>query len=332
LRYILSQFYSSKRVLVTGGAGFVGSNLIERLLDLGAVVTATLYKKPVVIQDKRIAYLKCDLRNPEDCRLAVKDIDYVFMCAANTSGAKVMATTPLVHLTPNILMNVNMLEASYEARVEKFLFMSSNTVYPLNDYAVKEDDVTNEFYKSYYIVAWMKRFTEIVCDMYSTKIQKPMKTVVVRPGNLYGPRDKFDWEKSKVIPALIRRAVERQSPFVVWGDGMDLKDFLYIDDYIDGMLSAMEKLEEFQPVNIASGKPVRIREVLSTILQASNYEDAIVEYDTTKPTMIPKRLIDISLAKDKLGWEPKISLRDGIKRTVNYYKETFKNKFPEEMI
>jgi len=325
-------FYYKKNVLVTGGAGFVGSNLIERLLELGADVTATLHNKAAVIQDNRITYLTCDLRNPEDCKQAVKNIDYVFMCAANTSGAKVMATTPLVHLTPNLLMNINMLEASYEAGVDKFLFMSSNTVYPLTDFAVKEGDVTNEFYKSYHIVAWMKRFTEIVCDMYATKIQKPMKTVVVRPGNLYGPRDKFDWEKSKVIPALIRRAVERHSPFVVWGDGMDLKDFLYIDDYIDGMLSAMEKLEEFQPVNIASGKPVTIREVLSTILQVSHYEDAIVEYDTTKPTMIPKRLIDISLAKEKLGWEPKISLQAGIQRTVNWYKESFRDKIPEEMI
>jgi len=326
----LSQFFQRKKVLVTGGAGFVGSNLIERLLELGADITATLHNKSAVILDNRIYYLPSDLCNPEDCKQAVKNIDYVFMCAANTSGAKVMATTPLVHLTPNLLMNMNMLEASYEAGVDKFLFVSSNTVYPLTDFAVKEDDVTNEFYKSYHIVAWMKRFTEIVCDMYSTKIQRPMKTVVVRPGNLYGPRDKFDWEKSKVIPALIRRAVERHSPFAVWGDGMDLKDFLYIGDYIDGMLLTMEKLDDFQPINIASGQPVTIRQVLSTILDAAGYSDANVQYDTTKPTMIPRRLIDISLAEEKLGWVPKISLPDGIKRTVNWYKKNFEHKTPEE--
>jgi GDP-L-fucose synthase len=158
-------------------------------------------------------------------------------------------------------MNVNMLEAAYEAGVEKFLFMSSNTVYPLTDFPVKEDDVTNEFYKSYHIVAWMKRFTEIICDMYASKINKPMKTIVVRPGNLYGPHDKFDWEKSKVIPALIRRAVEKHDPFEVWGDGMDLKDFLYIDDYIDGMLLAMEKLDDFQPINIANSYCQTIRNI-----------------------------------------------------------------------
>ena len=159
-------FYRSKNILITGGAGFVGINLIKGLLNLGANITATIYKKPPVINNKEITYISCDLKNPQDCRKVCDNMEYVFMCAANTSGAKVIATTPLVHLTPNILMNMNMLEAAYEAEVEKFLFMSSNTVYPLTDFPVKEDDITNEFYKSYHIVAWMKRFTEIICDMY----------------------------------------------------------------------------------------------------------------------------------------------------------------------
>ena len=158
-----------------------------------------------------------------------------------------------------------------------------------------------------------------------------MKTVVVRPGNLYGPYDKFDWEKSKVIPALIRRAVERQDPFVVWGDGMDLKDFLYIDDYIDGMLLAMEKLDEFQPINIASGQPLTIRDLLDEILKAASYHDADVVYDASKPTMIPKRLIDISLAKKIFGWQPKVSIQDGIKKTVSWYEKTYRYKMPEDL-
>ena len=147
-----------------------------------------------------------------------------------------------------------------------------------------------------------------------------MKTVVVRPGNLYGPHDKFDWEKSKVIAALIRRAVEKHDPFVVWGDGMDLKDFLYIDDYIDGMLLAMEKMEGIQPINIASGIPITIRDVLGEILKSADYENVDVQYDASKPTMIPKRLIDVTLAKKMLGWSPRISLHEGIKRTIEWYK------------
>ena len=328
----MTNYFKSKNVLVAGGAGFVGTNLIKRLLLLGADVTATLYEKPPSIESNDIKYVQCDLRIPEDCKKVCENIDYIFMCAANTSGAKVMATTPLVHLTPNILMNVNMLEAAYEANVEKFLFMSSNTVYPLTDYSVKEDDVTNEFYQSYHIVAWMKRFTEIICDMYASRIKKPMKTIVVRPGNLYGPHDKFDKEKSKVIPALIRRAVEKQNPFVVWGDGMDLKDFLYIDDYIDGMLLAMEKMDEFQPINIANGEAVTIRDVLKEILNSADYKDAPIEYDSSKPTMIPKRMIDISLANKILVWKPKVSLKEGIKKTVDWYRETYSDKTPEDAV
>ena len=316
--------------MVTGGAGFVGVNLIKRLLDEGADIRATLHINKPVLNDNRIEYFYGDLRIEENCQKAVAGVDYVFMCAANTSGAKVISTTPLVHLTPNMLMNIQMLQAAYTFGVKKFLFISSNTVYPLTDFAVKESDVTNEFYESYHIVAWMKRFTEIVCEMYSNRIKEPMKTIVVRPGNLYGPYDKFDWEKSKVIPAIMRRAIERHDPFEVWGDGMDLKDFLYIDDCIDGLILAMEKLEEFEPINIASGIPVTIRDVLTQILKSADYDDADVQYDSSKPTMIPKRMIDISLAKEKLGFEPKVSLQDGIHKTVQWYKEYYKNSSPED--
>ena len=321
--------FSKAKILVTGGAGFVGVNLIKRLLDEGADIRATLHNNKAVLNDNRIEYFSGDLRLEKDCQKAVSGIDYVFMCAANTSGAKIMATTPLVHLTPNILMNMQMLQAAYAAGVKKFLFISTNTVYPLTDFPVKESDVTNEFYESYHVVAWMKIFTEIVCDMYSNRIKESMKTVVVRPGNLYGPFDKFDWEKSKVIPAIIRRAIEKHNPFEVWGDGMDLKDFLYIDDLVDGLILAMEKLEEFEPINIASGVPVTIRDVLSEILKSADYEDADVQYDSSKPTMIPKRMIDISLAKEKLGFKPKVSLEDGIQRTVDWYRDFYKNSIPE---
>jgi len=328
----LADYYKSKNILVTGSSGFVGANLITRLLSLGANITATLHEQPEVIKNKEINYITCDLRNPKDCKKVCEKIDYIFMCAANTSGAGVIATTPMVHLSPNVIMNVNILEAAYASGVKKFLFISSNTVYPLTDYPVKEKDVTNEFYESYYIVAWMKRFTEIICEIYSNRIKNPMRTIVVRPGNLYGPYDKFDWKKSKVIPALIRRAVEKHNPFLVWGDGMDLKDFLYIDDYIDAMLIAMEKLDEYLPLNIASGNPITIREVLKEILVASNYTDPLIQYDTTKPTMIPKRMIDISQAKTLLNWTPKVSIKKGIKKTVDWYKETYNNKTPEDFI
>lgn len=325
------EYLRNKNILVTGGSGFVGTNLLGRLLKSEANIFATINNFKPALEDKRITYLKGDLELKQNCINAVKDIDYVFMCAANTSGAKIMAKTPLVHLTPNVLMNMQMLEASYEAKVKKFLFISTNTVYPLTDFPVKEDDVTNEFYESYHIVAWMKRFTEIVCDMYSTKIENPMQTVIVRPGNLYGPHDKFDWEKSKVLPALMRRAIERQDPFEVWGDGNDLKDFLYIDDFIDALVKALW-IETSNPINIASGIPITIKEALNEILIASNFEDANVRFDASKPSMIPKRLINIDKAQQLLEFKPKVSFREGIEKTIDWYKSYYADISPEEKI
>lgn len=312
--------FQGKNVLVTGGAGFVGSNLVQRLVDLGANVRATVFKKGPVIIDDRIEYVECDLLKPEHCQKVSLDMEYVFLCAAVTSGAHVMETKPLVHLTPNLIMNTRMLEAAYAARVKKVLFISTNTVYPVTDYPVKENDVTNEFFEKYFIVAWMKRFSEIICEMYSTKISKPLKTVVVRPANIYGPFDDFEWETSHVLPALIRRIVERHDPIEVWGDGRDIKDFIYVDDLVKGLLQAMEKIEGFDVVNLASGNQYRLNDILDIIIKIDGYRDARIVYDTSKPTMIPKRLIDPSKAEKLIGFEAKTPIKKGLKKTVEWYR------------
>ena len=233
-----------------------------------------------------------------------------------------MEKTPLVHLTPNLIMNARMLEAAYAAGVNKTLFISSNTVYPVSDDPVKEADVTNEFFHKYFIVAWMKRFTEIMCEMYARKIKTPMQTVVVRPANAYGPGDKFDWETSHVLPALIRRVVERHDPIRVWGDGTDIKDFIYVDDLVEGMLLAMERLEDFEPVNLASGRGCCLRDVLELVIRLDDYAGARIEYDASKPTMIPKRLIDPSKARRILGFEATTSLEAGLRKTIAWYRST----------
>ena len=263
----------------------------------------------------------------EDCQKVAKDMDYVFMCAANTSGAAVMEKTPLVHVTPNVLMNTLILEAAYEAKIQKFLWFSSNSVYPVTDYPVKEEEMMKgDLFEKYFCVGWMKRFTEILCEMYATKIKNPMKIVVVRPANIYGPYDDFEWETSHVIPALIRKVVERHKLIEVWGDGNDIKDFIYIGDLIEGVLLAMEKIETFNPVNIATGKSCTVKEVLNAILAADSYQDAKIVFNSSKPTMIPKRLIDTSKAKNILGFEAKTPLVDGIKRTVEWYRKERREK------
>jgi GDP-L-fucose synthase len=242
-----SEFFKDKNVLVAGGAGFMGSHLILQLLETGAKVRAVDIKSAPQVKDSRVEYVQLDLTKKEDCQKAVKGMDYVFMAAANTAGAAVMEYTPLAQVTPNVVMNGFMLEASHEAGVKKFLFISSNTVYPDLDVPMKEEDMKygDVFYK-YYFVAWMKQFSEVMCQMYA-KGKSPMKTIIVRPANSYGPYSGFDWETSHVIPALIRKVVERQDPVPVWGDGSDIKDFIYVEDLVRGMLLAMEKLESPDP-------------------------------------------------------------------------------------
>lgn len=323
-------FYKNKRVLVAGGSGFVGTHLTATLNSLGAHVRSTFYSNHRGPRFKSVEYVFADLLNASDCNRVTKDVDYVIMAAANSSGAAIMERTPLVHLTPNLVMNAQMLEASYKNNVSRFCFISSNTVYPLTDFPVRESDTNFDFYEKYFIVGWMKRFSEIMCEMYSKKIKVPMETVIVRPGNLYGPFDKFSRSESKVVAALIRRAIEGEDPFTVWGDGSDIKDFLYISDFIKGMLLAFEKAKDSEPINIASGKPTTIRELVTEILDASNLS-AEVFYDATKPTMIPKRLINVDKIRKLTGWKAETDLKSGIGNTINWYREYYRQLTPEEV-
>ncbi|MFC1900280.1 NAD-dependent epimerase/dehydratase family protein [Chloroflexota bacterium] len=311
------------KVLVAGGTGFIGVNLIKRLLDEGASVRATIHRKAPVIPDDRIEYVQCELTSMDDCKKVVEGMDYVFLCAASTSGAAVIASTPLVHVTPNIIMNSQMLEAAYFARVKKFIWLSSNAAYPPSaDRPVKEDEMFDgDPYETYFGVAWMKRYTEILCRMYSEKLKDPLATVVIRPSNVYGPYDDYEFETSHVMAALIRRVVERHDPFEVWGTGDDVRDWIYIDDFIDAMILATEKLDSFQPINVGLGESYSIKQALKIMLEVDGYADANVVYDSSKPSMIPIRIIDTSLAEKLLGFKAKTGLREGIIKTIDWYRK-----------
>lgn len=316
-------YFKDKHVLVTGGAGFVGTNLIQALLQSGARVRATVHLREPQLQTDQVEWLRGDLLDPAFCRRACAGMDLVFMCAANTSGAGVMATTPLVHVTPNVIMNTQMLDAAYAAGVGKFLFISSNTVYPETSHAVREDEmVPGAVYEKYFCVAWMKQFGEVLCRMYAEKIPKPMAALVVRPANIYGPHDDFEWATSHVLPALIRKVVERQTPLEVWGDGNDVKDFIYVDDFVRGVMLAMETLNGYDPVNLGSGQEMTVRTALSHLLSIDGYADARVVYNTSKPTMIPRRTIDVSKAQRTLGFTATTPIEEGLRRTMAWYRST----------
>ena len=151
-----------------------------------------------------------------------------------------------------------------------------------------------------------------------------MKTIVIRPGNLYGPHDKFDLEKAKVIPSLIVKIVNKQNPINVWGDGKDLKDFLYIEDFCQSLVELMNHDDDFDILNIASGKSITIQDVLKILIKLENLEKNEILYDLSKPTMIPKRLIDVSKVQKKLKYKPTTSIEEGLKKTLSWYKKMHK--------
>ena len=311
------------KVLVAGASGLVGSNLLKRLLDEGATVRATLHRKEPVIADKRIEYVRCDLTRPEDCGRAVQGMQHVHLCAASTSGAAAITSTPMIHVTPNVMINTLMLEAAYQAGVEKFIWLGSTVAYAASERPMREEQLMEgEPFEKYFYAGWTKRFTEVLCRMYGEKLQKKMTTIVLRPTNIYGPHDDFEFATSHVLPALVRKAVERWNPFEVWGDGSEVRDLIYVDDMVDAMVMAEERLSSYTAINIGLGTGYSVREVLAAILEIDGYRDAKVKFDPSKPTTIPIRLIDTSKAQAVLGFRAKVGLREGLERTIDWYRRS----------
>ena len=311
------------KVLVAGGSGFIGSNLILRLLAEGCRVRATVHRRPTVINDDAIEYVGSDLTVMDNCRRVVEGVDYVFMCAANTSGAAVMNATPLVHVTPNVVMNAQLMDAAYAAKVAKFMFISSSAAYPpTGDRPVREDEMfTGDPDPSYYAVGWMKRYAEILCLLYAQRLTPPMPTVVIRPSNAYGPYDDYEFATSHMMAALIRRVVERHQPLSIWGTGTDVRDLIYIDDLIEGIITVFEQTNGYAAVNIAAGECHSVKQILETILQVEGYCDADVRFDASKPSTIKVRLIDTTKVEKCFGFRAETKLQDGIKKTVDWYRK-----------
>lgn len=314
--------FRGKKVLIAGAAGFIGTNLALRLAREGADLRLTLRDKPLQAAFPRADVMQVDLRRPEDCVRAVEGMDFVFMCAAHTSGAAVIRATPLVHITPNVLINTLLLEASYQAGVRKVCFISSGAAYPPTDArpVTEREMFDGDPVDVYFPAGWMKRYAEILCRTYSEKIARPMPSVVVRPSNVYGPYDKFDFAVSHVTAALLRRVVERQKPLEVWGTGLDIRDVIYVDDFIGGMLAAFATDLPYFEVNICAGNGHTVREILQTLLDVDGYGDADIRFDPSRPSTIPVRLMDNNLAREKLGFEAKVSLADGLRRTIAWYR------------
>jgi GDP-L-fucose synthase len=314
--------FKGERILITGGAGFIGANLAGRLNDAGAIVRATTHTQQPTKPIAGVEYISTDLRALAACQDVVKDMDYVFMCAANTQGAAVMTGTPMAHVTPNVVMNTHMLEASHQAGVKKFAFLSSGAAYPdTGARPVSEPEMLSGAPADvYFPVAWMKRYGEILCQTYSQHIDPPMPCVVIRPSNVYGPGDKFDPKTSHVTASLIRRVAERETPMEIWGTGDDVRDLIYIDDFVDGLLAAFARPKAYLEINICAGTGVSVKQILQTALDVDGFAEAEIRFDPTKPSTAPVRLFDGTLARDLLGFEPKVGLSEGLRRTIEWYR------------
>jgi len=312
-------FYKNKKVLVSGAGGLVGSQVAKMLVEEGAIVRASYRSREVPNWVGDVEKVKADFMNIEDVKKCVEGMEIVFVCSANTSGAGVMAHDPLQHVTPNLIMNSTLMEESYRAGVDRFFFVSSATTYPPADYPIKEDEVFNgDPYKTYYGVGWMKRYTEILAQFYHRNDM--MKIAIVRPANIYGVQGDFSDESGHVLPALIRRALEKQSPYMVWGNPDVVRDFTHSVDMARACLDVVEHYAVCDPINIASGNLVTIGESVDLILKCAGH-NVTPEYDESKPVTIQYRALDTTKAKEVIGYEPTISFEDGIQETVNWIRE-----------
>lgn len=318
----------NSRILITGGSGLVGQNLTERLLREGYTdLRVNLHIRGVrKVQDERVNYTYHDLQTYDGCKIATVDVDVVVHAAASTSNAVDTVVDPLAHVTPNVAMNNFLIDAAWRNNVQHYIFISSNTVYPPkgDEPVVETDFLFDDPYPVYFPVGWMKRYAEVQCELYGKYLPRKMKSTVIRPANLFGPHDKYDFNKCHVTPATIRKVADRMNPIPVWGDGSELRDLLYIEDFVEALQIVIEKeTEMFEVYNVGSNKVYSVLEVLEKMKEIAQH-DAPTEFISGKPSMIPTRKIDSNKIKNKLGWEAKTSLEDGLLSAYQWYLENKK--------
>ena len=315
------QFYKNKKILITGGDGFIGSHLSDFLIKSGALVTiAGKRSKPEKIESKNnYNYIKTNLMQLRECKKAVKDFDIVFQLAGIAGNITFSSINHGTLFTKNSLINLNMLEAAKNSSVEYYQYLSSVGVYPDKKGFLKEEEgFQNNPSSSHFGYGWAKRVGELQCKMFSDEFG--MKISIIRPDNTYGPRDNFNPNQSRVIPSLIHKTYQSSKNLQVWGSGNQKRTFVYVKDLIRGMLLGLEKHAKADPINISSGVEISIKEVVKKIIKISN-KQINIKFDKTKPESSDKRCMDISKARKNLKFYPKWSMEEGLKETIEWYEK-----------
>lgn len=308
--------YKGKKVLVTGGTGMIGVEVVKMLLAKGANVRVASLDDPSRIGSE-VEFMRGNLMELDFCNKIVKGMDHVFHVAGIKGAVSIGHSKSASFFVTNILMNTNMMEASYHAGVERYLFTSSIGVYSPVEIFYEDKAWDGPPHEADKYGAWAKRMGELQAETY--KLQYGWdKIAIVRPANVYGPFDNFDPQTAMVVPALIARVANGENPLVVWGDGSIIRDFIFARDCAEGIVLALEHGANGTPINLGSGQQTTVKDVVSAVVSCFDNPPK-VEWDITKPAGQPVRLMDMTRAKEMIGFVPKTSIQEGVRETVEWY-------------
>ncbi len=320
----MSDFYEGKKVLVTGGAGFIGSHVVEMLVERGARITVPVRSTTKTnfldsVRD-RISLVEADLRDRPRVDEIMKGQEIVFNLAAAKGGG--IAHSMKHHgslFRDNMQPFLQVLDSAREAGVERFLVVSSACVYSrdASNHALESEGFlgTPEAANAGY--GWSKRMEEYMGQAYAEEFG--MKIAIARTYNGYGPRDDFFAEYSHVIPGLIKRIFEGENPLVVWGTGTQTRSFVYATDFARGVLDVCEKYAVADPLNIGSDEEISIADLARLLIELSG-KNVEVKFDTSKPDGPLRRSADTTKAFEKTGFRSQMPLREGLKKSIEWYQ------------
>lgn len=304
----------TKRILVTGGNGFLGKQVVRQLCAAGA------QPKNITIPRSQEA----DLRNLTVCQNAVDQQDIIIHLAAHVGGIGLNREKPAELFYDNLMMGTQLIHSAYEAGVEKFVCVGTICAYPkFTPVPFQEENLWNGYPEETNAPYGIAKKALLV-QLQAYRQQYGFDGIYLLPVNLYGPGDNFDPSSSHVIPALIRKVHEAQvrgdRQISVWGDGSPTREFLYSEDAARGIVMAAQEYSGEEPVNLGTNREISIQELVTTICEVMGYEGELI-WETDKPNGQPRRCLDTQRAKDYFGFEANVEFREGLQRTVAWYRE-----------